>query len=99
MLTDMLHPGNFDIVLTSYEMMLRESTELIKRHWRYVAIDEAHRIKNEESLLVFASLLCTSLLCTSLCTCLLVELLPPRLTTPLSTTASGAPPDLEGASR
>jgi len=76
MLTDMLHPGNFDIVLTSYEMMLRESTELIKRHWRYVAIDEAHRIKNEESLLVCALLLCTTLLCT----CLLVSLLPPRFT-------------------
>ena len=53
-IADILRPGNFDVVLTSYEMMLRESSELTRRHWRYVAIDEAHRIKNEESLLVCA---------------------------------------------
>lgn len=49
---DVLRPGKFDVVLTSYEMMLRESSELTRRCWRYVAIDEAHRIKNEESMLV-----------------------------------------------
>ena len=47
---EMLLPGNFDVVLTSYEMMLRESVELTRRPWRYVAIDEAHRIKNEGAL-------------------------------------------------
>ena len=52
MIKEGLSTGNFDVVLTSYEMMLRESAQLTKRHWRYVAIDEAHRIKNEESVLV-----------------------------------------------
>jgi SWI/SNF-related matrix-associated actin-dependent regulator of chromatin subfamily A member 5 len=51
LISEVLRPGKFDVVLTSYEMMLRESGELTRRYWRYVAIDEAHRIKNEESML------------------------------------------------
>jgi SWI/SNF-related matrix-associated actin-dependent regulator of chromatin subfamily A member 5 len=50
MMSEVLRPGNFDVVLTSYEIMLRESVELTRRLWRYVAIDEAHRIKNEGAL-------------------------------------------------
>jgi SWI/SNF-related matrix-associated actin-dependent regulator of chromatin subfamily A member 5 len=50
MMSEVLRPGNFDVVLTSYEIMLRESAELTRRLWRYVAIDEAHRIKNEGAL-------------------------------------------------
>jgi SWI/SNF-related matrix-associated actin-dependent regulator of chromatin subfamily A member 5 len=37
LIEEMLRPGNFDVVLTSYEMMLRESGEVAKRYWRYVA--------------------------------------------------------------
>lgn len=48
---DALFPGDFDVAITTYEMILRELTALGKFHWRYIVIDEAHRIKNEESKL------------------------------------------------
>lgn len=44
-------PGKFDICVTSFEMAIKEKTALRRFSWRYVIIDEAHRIKNENSLL------------------------------------------------
>ena len=44
-------PGQFDAVITSYEMVIKEKNHWKKFHWRYVIIDEAHRIKNENSIL------------------------------------------------
>ena len=41
----------FDVCITSYEMVLREKSHLKKFAWEYIIIDEAHRIKNEESSL------------------------------------------------
>ena len=41
----------FDVCVTSYEMILREKAHLRKFAWEYIIIDEAHRIKNEESSL------------------------------------------------
>ena len=41
----------FDVCVTSYEMILREKSHLKKFAWEYIIIDEAHRIKNEESSL------------------------------------------------
>ena len=43
--------GNFDVVVTSYEMILIERAVFNKFEWEYIAIDEAHRIKNENSRL------------------------------------------------
>ncbi len=43
--------GEFDVVVTSYEMVLREQSALAKFSWWYLIIDEAHRIKNESSKL------------------------------------------------
>ncbi|BFZ54456.1 chromatin remodeling complex Adenosinetriphosphatase [Savitreella phatthalungensis] len=43
--------GEWDVTITSYEMVIREKTHLKKFAWEYIIIDEAHRIKNEESLL------------------------------------------------
>jgi SWI/SNF-related matrix-associated actin-dependent regulator of chromatin subfamily A member 5 len=51
LITDRLTDENFDVCVTSYEMILREKTHLKKHAWRYIIIDEAHRIKNEESSL------------------------------------------------
>ena len=68
-------PGGWDVVVTSYEMILRltpvffnldtclggsccnellfvrEKSVFKKFNWKYMVIDEAHRIKNEESKL------------------------------------------------
>ena len=41
----------FDVCVTSYEMVIKEKNALKKFHWRYIIIDEAHRIKNENSRL------------------------------------------------
>lgn len=43
--------SNFDVLITSYEMVLREKSHLKKFPWEYIIVDEAHRIKNEESSL------------------------------------------------
>jgi SWI/SNF-related matrix-associated actin-dependent regulator of chromatin subfamily A member 5 len=39
------------VVVTSYEMVNKEKNHFKRFHWRYIIIDEAHRIKNENSLL------------------------------------------------
>lgn len=41
----------YDAVITTYEMTLIESSTLKKIPWKYMVIDEAHRIKNENSQL------------------------------------------------
>lgn len=41
----------FDVLITSYEICLREKSTLRKFSWEYIIIDEAHRIKNVDSLL------------------------------------------------
>lgn len=45
-------PGKFDVCLTSYEMVSKEKNLLSKFVWKYLIIDEAHRIKNENSVRV-----------------------------------------------
>jgi SWI/SNF-related matrix-associated actin-dependent regulator of chromatin subfamily A member 5 len=41
----------FDVLITTYEVLIIEKAALRKRDWRYLIIDEAHRIKNENSVL------------------------------------------------
>ncbi|KAH6672722.1 SNF2 family domain-containing protein [Plectosphaerella plurivora] len=41
----------FPIICTSYEMVLREATDLRKFNWGFVIIDEGHRMKNVENSL------------------------------------------------
>jgi len=48
---DTMMPGGWDCVVTSYEMLIREKSVFKKFSWKYMVIDEAHRIKNEESKL------------------------------------------------
>ncbi|VAH72345.1 unnamed protein product [Triticum turgidum subsp. durum] len=47
----LLQPGKFDVCVTSFEMAIKEKNALKRFSWRYIIIDEAHRIKNENSLL------------------------------------------------
>ena len=51
LINDRLIDEKFDVCITSYEMILREKSHLKKFAWEYIIIDEAHRIKNEESSL------------------------------------------------
>jgi SWI/SNF-related matrix-associated actin-dependent regulator of chromatin subfamily A member 5 len=51
LINDRLIDEKFDVCITSYEMVLREKAHLRKFAWEYIIIDEAHRIKNEESSL------------------------------------------------
>ncbi|RWQ92696.1 putative SNF2 family helicase/ATPase [Paecilomyces variotii] len=51
LITERLVDEKFDVCITSYEMILREKSHLKKFAWEYIIIDEAHRIKNEESSL------------------------------------------------
>lgn len=51
LINDRLVDEKFDVCVTSYEMVLREKSHLKKFAWEYIIIDEAHRIKNEESSL------------------------------------------------
>jgi superfamily II DNA or RNA helicase len=51
MIKEKLIPCDYDICITSYEMCLLEKAALRKIAFRYIVIDEAHRIKNENSSL------------------------------------------------
>lgn len=48
---DVMLPGDWDVCVTSYEMVLREKWVFKKFNWRYMVVDEAHRLKNEKSKL------------------------------------------------
>lgn len=51
MLQDVVLQAKFDVLITSYEMVIKEKGSLKRIAWQYIIIDEAHRIKNEQSAL------------------------------------------------
>lgn len=51
LINERLVDEKFDVCITSYEMILREKSHLKKFAWEYIIVDEAHRIKNEDSSL------------------------------------------------
>jgi len=44
-------PGKFDVVLTSYEGVNICLKHIRKFHYKYIIIDEAHKIKNEDAMI------------------------------------------------
>ncbi|PIL31136.1 transcription factor [Ganoderma sinense ZZ0214-1] len=50
-ITTRLLPQDFDVLITSYEICLIEKSALKKFSFEYIVIDEAHRIKNVDSIL------------------------------------------------
>lgn len=48
---NMQKKGSWDVCLTTYEMILAERSFLKRYRWQYLVIDEAHRMKNENSKL------------------------------------------------
>ena len=50
-ISNVLYKTKWDVCITSYEVAIIEKTALKRYSWGYMVIDEAHRIKNENSLL------------------------------------------------
>ena len=50
-LTDQLRGGHYDVILTTFEMIMKEKSELAKIKYEILILDEAQRIKNNESVL------------------------------------------------
>uniref|UniRef100_A0AAR2IYI5 DNA helicase n=1 Tax=Pygocentrus nattereri TaxID=42514 RepID=A0AAR2IYI5_PYGNA len=50
-----MHPQNkrlkFNILLTTYEILLKDKSFLGNVSWAFIGVDEAHRLKNDDSLL------------------------------------------------
>lgn len=44
-------PHGFEVLLTTYEMALKDGGILSRIRWEYLLVDEAHRLKNAESAL------------------------------------------------
>ena len=51
LIKDKIMECDFDVIIASYEIIIREKATFRKFDWEYLVIDEAHRIKNEESML------------------------------------------------
>jgi len=48
-LKNQLQPGQFDVCLTTFEGVRLCMSALLKYKWEYIIVDEAHKLKNEES--------------------------------------------------
>ncbi|NXN93060.1 CHD1 protein, partial [Rhinopomastus cyanomelas] len=50
-----MHPHTkrlkFNILLTTYEILLKDKSFLGGLNWVFIGVDEAHRLKNDDSLL------------------------------------------------
>ncbi|GMF24707.1 unnamed protein product [Phytophthora fragariaefolia] len=49
---DRKKPYRFNILVTTYEVAIKDIAVLSKIHWRCLVVDEAHRLKNQSSRLV-----------------------------------------------
>uniref|UniRef100_A0A8C2WID8 Chromodomain helicase DNA binding protein 1-like n=1 Tax=Cyclopterus lumpus TaxID=8103 RepID=A0A8C2WID8_CYCLU len=45
------HTRDFDVLLTTYELCLKDASFLRRWKWEVLVVDEAHRLKNQNSLL------------------------------------------------
>ncbi|GJQ90390.1 probable ATP-dependent DNA helicase CHR12 [Tanacetum coccineum] len=46
-----LSDGKFSVLITHYDLIMRDKAFLKKIHWHYMVVDEGHRLKNSESVL------------------------------------------------
>jgi superfamily II DNA/RNA helicase len=44
-----IEPGTFNLLLTTYEYVMKDKASLRKHLWQYVIVDEGHRMKNANS--------------------------------------------------
>ena len=45
--------GNFQVLLTTYEYIIKDRPVLSKVKWNYMIVDEGHRMKNNQSKLSY----------------------------------------------
>ncbi|GFP84004.1 probable ATP-dependent DNA helicase chr12 [Phtheirospermum japonicum] len=43
--------GKFNVLITHYDLIIRDKTFLKKIHWHYLVVDEGHRLKNYDCVL------------------------------------------------
>ena len=43
--------GKFNVMITHYDLIMRDKAFLKKIHWYYMIVDEGHRLKNHECAL------------------------------------------------
>ena len=48
-----IRTGDFDVLLTTYEYIIKDRAMLCKHEWAHMIIDEGHRMKNAQSKLSF----------------------------------------------
>ena len=48
-----IRSGRFNVLITTYEYVIREKAILSKLRWKYMIIDEGHRMKNHNNKLTF----------------------------------------------
>ncbi|KAM3160773.1 Nuclear protein STH1/NPS1 [Lachancea thermotolerans] len=48
-----IRTGNFEVLLTTYEYIIKDRSLLAKHDWSHMIIDEGHRMKNAQSKLSF----------------------------------------------
>jgi SWI/SNF-related matrix-associated actin-dependent regulator of chromatin subfamily A member 5 len=46
-----LRDHSYDVIITTFETVMKEKHELSKYYFEYLILDEAQRIKNDESVL------------------------------------------------
>ncbi|XP_077246989.1 SNF2/Brahma-type chromatin-remodeling protein CHR12 [Tasmannia lanceolata] len=46
--------GKFNVIITHYDLIMRDKAFLKKIHWQYMIVDEGHRLKNSECALAKA---------------------------------------------
>ena len=46
-----VRPYKFECIITTYELVLKDADILSHIYWNYLIVDEAHRLKNNDSAL------------------------------------------------
>jgi ATP-dependent helicase STH1/SNF2 len=46
---DEVEAGHFNVLLTTYEYIMKDKAQLKKFYWQYIIVDEGHRMKNAQS--------------------------------------------------